>query len=64
MKRATEYLQNAANAEAAAARMIDPDMRRQFLEIARQWRELAQQTLGPNHVQRDPKDPNSAEEDR
>jgi hypothetical protein len=64
MERATQYLQNAANAEAAAARMIDPDMRRQFLEIARQWRELAQQALASPRHERDPKDAGSAEEDR
>jgi hypothetical protein len=40
------FLQHAADAEANAARAIDANVKRQFLEIAEQWRRLADPKLG------------------
>ncbi|MGH6957535.1 MAG: hypothetical protein ACREEW_12800 [Caulobacteraceae bacterium] len=41
MDRADEYDRQAAKAEAMAERARDPAIRRQFHDIAVQWRELA-----------------------
>lgn len=40
-----DYLKRAAEAEASAARISDLDLRRQFLELAEQWRSLAGQAV-------------------
>jgi hypothetical protein len=41
MDRAAEYLKRAAEAEAKARQVRDPDIKRQFLELAASWRQLA-----------------------
>jgi hypothetical protein len=41
MRRADEFLANAAKAEASAANVRDPEIKRQFQELAEQWRILA-----------------------
>jgi hypothetical protein len=41
MNRADEFLANAAKAEASAANARDPETKRQFQELAQQWRILA-----------------------
>ena len=43
MKRAEEYLRRASDADATAEKLTDPDIRRQFREIAAQWRVMARQ---------------------
>jgi hypothetical protein len=41
------FLQQAEEAEANAAKAADPDVKRQFLEIAAKWRGLASRAPGP-----------------
>jgi hypothetical protein len=43
MRRAEEYLRRASDADAIAERLSDPDIQRQFREIAAQWRVMARQ---------------------
>lgn len=43
MERVDEYLRRAAEADAAAGRATDPGIKRQFGEVAEQWRALARQ---------------------
>lgn len=43
MERAGEYIRRAVEAELAAEKSREPDMKRQWLDIAHQWRSLARQ---------------------
>jgi len=43
MHRVQEYLERAERMEAQAAKVRDTELRRQMLDVARQWRELARQ---------------------
>ena len=47
MDRADEYVKQALDAEAAAEWASDPDIKRQFREIAEQWRALAERARWP-----------------
>jgi hypothetical protein len=42
----THFLQQAEKAEVNAAKATDPNVKRRFLEIAKQWRRLANPVVG------------------
>ena len=45
MTKAKDYLARALDAEGQAARVLHPEIKRQFLELARGWRALAARHL-------------------
>ncbi len=53
-RRATEYLERAAEAEARAEACLDPAVRKGFQELATQWRTMAEQSEAASASQSEP----------
>ena len=46
MHQVRQYIERAEAVEAQAAKVSDPNIKRQLLEVATQWRELARRAQG------------------